>query len=255
MKLLRIPAYILLACTGFLFSCSDKTEQFETENIADYLPLQTGKYITYRLDSLVFVNFQQFPETHRYQVKHVVDGTLTDNLGRPTYRIVRYINNETGTGEWALNGTYFITPLEDQVELIEDNLRFIKLHTPMKEGFSWKGNTYLPNEPYASFGYIMENDNDMQTWDFTYDNYASTFTYDGKTYADVYTVESAGDSINVPIVAIQSYGSKTRSVEKYAKNIGLVFRDYALWEYQPNLNGPNPTYSGFAIRMWMIDHN
>ena len=39
------------------FSCSNKTEPFVSEPLSDYIPLQTGKYITYRLDSLVFTNF------------------------------------------------------------------------------------------------------------------------------------------------------------------------------------------------------
>lgn len=253
LSLIRLSFLFLLTVT--FFSCSDKKEVLESDPISDYLPLQTGKYITYRLDSLVFVDFQQFPEVHSYLVKHVVDGEITDNLGRPSYRIVRYLNNSTGSDSWVTNGTYFITPLDKQTEVIEDNLRVIKLHAPMVEGFSWKGNSYLPDEPYSPFGYVFENDNDMQKWDFNYDTFESTFSYGGEDYADVHTVEEQADSINVPITAPLSYASKSRSVEKYAKNIGLVYREYTLWEYQPNPGGPHPSYSGFGITMWMVDHN
>ena len=114
-----------LAAIAFLFSftsCEKKTEEFTTEAIAEYLPLTVGKYISYRLDSTVFTNFGRNEETHRYQVKHVVDAQVTDNLGRPSFRILRYLRDSSGTQPWVENGTYFITNLTDQAEVIEDNL-------------------------------------------------------------------------------------------------------------------------------------
>ncbi|HEY9663211.1 MAG TPA: hypothetical protein V6C65_32600, partial [Allocoleopsis sp.] len=82
------------------------------------------------------------------------------------------------------------------------------------------------------------------------------FSYKGNNYTDVYTVEEADESFNVPITSPGSYGSKSRSVEKYAKAIGLVYREYELWEYQPNTGGTGGPYkTGFGITMWMIDHN
>jgi len=35
----------------------------------------------------------------------------------------------------------------------------------------------------------------------------------------------------------------------------MVYRKYELWEYQPNISGPNPYSTGFGITLWMIDHN
>src|SRR5687767_13935146 len=129
-----------------LTSCSEK-EEFTSEPINDYFLLTPGKYISYRLDSLVFTNFGRTIETHRYQVKEQVDALITDNLGRPSYRVFRYLRDSLGLTPWQPSGTYFITPLADQVEVVEDNLRFIKLHMPLRENFSWKGNRYLPSEP------------------------------------------------------------------------------------------------------------
>jgi hypothetical protein len=44
------------------------------------------------------------------------------------------------------------------------------------------------------------------------------------------------------------------AIEKYAKNIGLVTRDFILWEYQPPSSEP-AHFTGFGIKMWMINHN
>ncbi len=238
-----------------LFSCSKTTEEFVTEPLSDYLPLQPGKYITYRIDSLVFTNFQRDIETHSYQVKHVVDTIVSDALGQPSYRIYRFIRDSAGTQNWVSNGSYYITPLADQIEVVENNLRFVKLHAPIKEGNSWRGNMYLSTDPYSSLGYTFANDNSMKSWEYTYDSFEPTFSYNGQNYTDVYTIEHVDEAQNVPIVDPQNIAFKTRSFEKYSKNIGLVYRHHEIWEYQPNTSGPDPFYIGFGVTMWMVDHN
>ena len=95
---------LFLALFSFLFfitSCEKETEEFKTEAIADYLPLAVGKYITYRLDSTVFTNLGRNEEIHSYQVKHMVDAQIADNLGRPSYRIIRYLRDSLGTQPWV----------------------------------------------------------------------------------------------------------------------------------------------------------
>ncbi|SRR5258706_2175077 len=242
--------FLPVACIS-LFSCSHKSEEFVSEKLSDYLPLQSGKYITYRLDSLIYTSFGTVAETHRYQAKYVVDALITDNLGRPSYRVYTYIRDSAGTQSWTASGTYFVTPLADQLELIEDNFRFIKLHMPITEGFQWKGNSYLAFHPYAP-AYNFTNDGDIQDWEFTYDPIDTDISYRGNNYKDVLTVEEADDQANVPVTNPNDIGYQTLSLEKYAKGIGLVFRKHILWDYQPY---PTAHYTGFGITLWMIDHN
>jgi hypothetical protein len=260
MRQLSIFRFSLLAVAIVaLFSCNKK-EEYVTDKLSDYIPLTPGKYITYRLDSMVFTNFGRNTEIHRYQVKHVIDALITDNLGRPSYRVYVYIRDSTGLQPWQPAGnTYYITPLADQVEVIENNLRFIKLHAPVTDAFTWKGNKYLPSDtcggPYCPI-YKFSNDDEIQDWDYYYDGGPASFSYLGINYSNVISIEEANESFNVPITVPTSYAAKTRSVEKYSKNIGLAYREYTLWEYQPNTGNPAGPYStGFGITMWMIDHN
>ncbi|MDZ4793734.1 MAG: hypothetical protein SGI83_05590 [Bacteroidota bacterium] len=255
MRLQLLTRISLLAIIiSSLFSCNEK-EEFVTENIKDYLPLTTGKYIIYRLDSLVFTQFGRTIETHRYQQKDQVDGIFTDLAGRTSYRIQRYLRDSLGTGYWQPLSTYVITPLTDQIELQEDNLRFIKLHMPITNGFSWKGNRYIPTDAYSQ-KYNFSNDNEMELWDYYYDGLASPFSYRGYNYTNVLSVEEIDEAFNVPITSPTSYAAKSRAVEKYSKSIGLVYQEYELWEYQPNTGGSGgPYYTGFGIKKWMIDHN
>jgi hypothetical protein len=255
MRQLSLCRFSLLAVAIFtLFSCNKK-EVYDTDKLSDYIPLTPGKYITYRLDSMVFRVFGTVTEIHKYQVKHVIDAQIPDNLGRPSYRVFVYIRDSAGLQPWQPSGnTYFITPLEDRVEVVENNLRFIKIHAPVKDGYSWKGNSFLPSVvkgPYDPF-FSFNNDDNMYDWDYYYDGNPSSFSYQGFNYTNVQTVEEADESTNVPII-LDAYAYRSRAVEKYSKNIGLVYREYELWDYQTNLT---PHYkTGFGITMWMIDHN
>ncbi len=237
-------------------SCSDKKEQFETELLSDYTPaLQPGKYITYRVDSLVFPNFGRATEIHKYQQKHVIDALITDNLGRPSYRVIRYITDSMATQPWQVSGTYLITKLDDKIEVIEDNQRVIKIRVPLNEGFTWKGNIFISSNPYDPL-YKFSNDDNMNDWEFYYDMFESSFSYKNNNYTDVWTIEAADEAYNVPITDPTSYATRSRAMEKYSKNIGLVYRLYELWEYQPNPGGTGGPYkTGFGVTQWMVDHN
>src|SRR5688572_15133991 len=87
--------FVISLFVAGIISCNEK-EEFTSEQLTDYFPLQVGKYITYRLDSTVFTGFQRVIEIHKYREKHVVDAVITDNQGRPTYRIFRYLSDSLG---------------------------------------------------------------------------------------------------------------------------------------------------------------
>lgn len=253
LSLSRIILLVLLP--AILFSCNKQTlEDFQNEPLSDYMPLQVGKYITYRVDSLIFTNFGRDEETHSYLVKHVIDAQITDNLGRPAFRVFRYTNDVDGSGRWEPTGSYSITPLKDRIEVTEDNLRFIKLLLPLSDKTTWKGNKFLGPSPYSTL-FSFSNDDDMQDWDYQYNMDDTNFSYEGKSYSDVCTVEEADESFNVPINNPAAYASYTKAEEKYSKGIGLIYRDYSMWEYQPNTGSSGGYRVGFGIKMWMVDHN
>jgi hypothetical protein len=256
--LLRVAFFSFIIV--IVFSCN-KTEQFQTEPLSNYIPLVTGKYITYRVDSTVFINFGRTTVVHNYLVKHVVDAQVTDNLGRPSFRVFKFIRDTASTQPWTPNGSYFVTPFSDRIELIEDNLRIIKMHLPIRDGYSWKGNKYLPTNPYRPL-YTFSNDDNMADWDFYFNGAAKpTDSIMGRTYPNVYTIQEDDEAYNVPIADPHAYAARSLAIEKYSQNIGLVYRELTLWEQQPNPTGnpPNIIYDpyriGFGMKMWMIDHN
>ena len=336
------PVFILAFFAYNFFSCTKKTEEYTSAPLSDYYPLLVGKYITYRVDSTIFTNFGRSTQVHSYQVKHSIEVQLTDNLGRPAYRVFRYLRDTAGSQPWVPNGSYFITPLDQSIEVIENNLRVIKMHLPVKNGFNWKGNTYLPTDAYATF-YTFSNDDYLAFWDFAFTSIDEPLTVNGNSFPKVTTVTQINDvyipdtifvsnnQLSVPdkTVAVwakgtatdtitivppspasvenffnvsnrsnrpmrlngilipvgynrtyrysggqwtypidpvtgspdmsvssgASYASKNYGIEKFAANLGLVYREFIMWEFQPTYVGDDGFKVGFGIKMSIIDHN
>ena len=252
LKLMRVLPCLSLLTLLFLVSCKKETEQYQAETVSQYVSPQPGKYITYRTDSTVTVSFGSSLRVNSYQEKLVVDALLTDNLGRPSYRVFRYIRDTAGLQAWKPQGTLFITPTANTLEVIENNLRTVKLVTPVKVDNTWKGNQFLPTSPYApTFDFSI--DNDISDWQYTYAASDETFTANGKSIPNVVTVEQSDEGSSIPVTS-DNYSFKTRSVEKYAKGLGLVFQEFDMWEYQPS-SGQRPGYRGFGVKRSIIDHN
>src|ERR1700730_12762805 len=133
----------LLSFVLVLFSHCKKSAEFSSAPLQNYMNLQVGKYVIYRLDSTQFVNYGQTTVKINYQAKDEIDAAITDNLGRPGFRVIRYLRDTAGQNPWTPNSTYMIVPVEKSIEVIAQNFRYLKLMLPIKEGFNWKGNNYI----------------------------------------------------------------------------------------------------------------
>jgi hypothetical protein len=238
-----------------LVSCKKETETFQTASVSDYFPLQVGKYITYDLDSTLFTAFGQTQTVVHYQAQDRVDAQIVDNIGRPSYRIIRFMR-KNDTQPWVAHNTFMVTVTENSVEYNENNLRFIKLRLPVVQDFSWKGNSFINT---------TSNDPDLQylsDWDYIYDSVGMPLTINSLTIDSTVKVFERDEFLgNDPSNASTQYAEKTYSVEKYGKGIGLIYREFMRWEYQ----GPQPPfpddpvvpgyYVGYGVKMSIIDHN
>ncbi len=249
--------YCLLAIAVAVIQESCKKQaDFATAPVADYMPMQPGKYIHYRLDSTLYINFGQQDTVISYDAKDVIDSVITDNEGRISYRVIRYLRSygSEDNAAYIPRMTYMVTPTRSDVEVVEENLRFQKLKLPVTEGYSWRGNTYLPTTPFYDI-YEFGNDQDIDLWDYTYQDINQPALINDIIYDSTITVLQVADSSNVPIESPDMLAYKNYWVEQYAKNIGLVYKEVEMWEYQPAA-GVSPSYiSGFGIRMSIIDHN
>lgn len=233
---------------SLLASCKKENATFTSASVNDYFPLQVGKYITYDLDSTVFTNFNQNETVRHYQAQYKVESQTTDNLGRQGYTIYRYLRQDS-TQNWTIDNVFTVFPSDRTIEYNQDNLRFIKLAAPIEEGFSWKGNSYLAFDPYRS--YVFANPAFMEDWNYTYQDVNQSLIIGSKTFDSTITVFEVADSTGDPKVPGTQYAEKTYSIEKYAKEVGLIYKDFIHWEYQSTDN----TYKGFGEKLSIIDYN
>ncbi len=236
-----------------LASCKKEDANFTSDSINDYFPLQVGKYITYNLDSTVFINFGQTEVVNHYQAQDVVDAQITDNLGRPAFRIIRYLRTDS-TQPWTPNNVFMAVPTKNSLEYVENNLRYLKLMLPIQQGFSWNGNSYIVDDPFAN--YQFSDVTLMDGWNYTYDSVGVPLTINSLNIDSTITVDEIDEFLGQdPSIPGTQFAEKTYSIEKYGKGIGLIYRDFLHWEYQGPQASINPGYTGFGITLSIIDHN
>jgi hypothetical protein len=252
MKLIHTSLLLFLILT--IYSCKDSKYRFDDYNIqstrlTELIPLQTGKYIIYRLDSTIPVNLGRDLAVRHYRIKDEIAEPYTDNLGQPGYKVIRSISDSSGTTPWKPISTYYITPLRDRIEVVENNLRIKKLVVPLKLDVTWKGYSSLPYSPFGEFAH--QGLNEVNTWDFAYTGFGQE-TIGNIVIDSVWTVQH----LNLVPDSSSVLFETGLSEEKYAKNIGLVSKEFILLETAKNQMDPSDQYTiGFGVKMWMIEHN
>ena len=243
--------YLIFVFAGSIFfnGCAKENEILKVIPLSDYYPLQVGKYISYNLDSTVFINFGVKDTVIKYQVRDFIDAKITDNLGRPAFRIIRSIRKDA-TKPWTGNNTFMAVPTNNAIEFIENNLRFQKLTLPIQNDRSWKGNTFIDTYSlYSDLKYLAD-------WDYTYDSVGVSINAGGLEFNNTLIVRQRDEFLGQdPKISSTQYAEKNYGIEKYAKGVGLIFKEFIHWEYQGAQPGRAAFFSGYGIKLTVIDYN
>ena len=244
-----VPFILIVSLPFLLNACKKSTETLTSTPVSDYYPLIVGKYITYSLDSLVFINFGAGSVIRNFQVKYVTDAKITDNLGKPAYRIIRYIR-KTANNPWVPDNTFWAANTGNGIDFTENNLRYQKLKTPIRDQYTWKGNSFIESTSLNSeLKYLAD-------WDYTYDSVGVASTIGTFILDTTLRVDQRNEVIGNTLDP-KTYSEINYAMEKYAAGIGMVYRKFLHTEYQP----PTPGVSGkfvdgsYGVTFTMIDHN
>lgn len=239
-----IMCCLLLAAMG----CAKK-ETLSLPKSKNYYPQEIGKYVTYRLDSTVIINSGQTMVTRSYQVRDLVDAAITDNQGRPAFRIRRMIRDTAGTQAWQDNTTFVVTAVNNGIETWENGLRYIKLKDPVRNEFSWKGNAYI--DTYSLNSELKW----MDGWNYTYENVAGPFRSGVRNFSNTITVAQRNEILGNPN-NLNSFSESNIAKEVYALGIGLVYKELLHLEYQPPAPPRNFGFRiGFGIKLQFLETN
>ncbi len=227
------------------FSCTKKKDdRYGNEYSRGYFPLQFGRYVTYDVDSTLWDDFLQVKSVLKYQMRYTIADTFRDNAFRLSYRIDVHIRKQADTMPWTPHRVIYVTPTENHLEYVENNVRFIKLVFPVSDGVTWKGNSMIPAGD-QDFQYFYD-------WNYRYSDFTQPFN-DGKAYfKNTVTVSQTDEVQNDPETMPAAYAYRTFAKEVYGYDIGLVYREMTHWIYDPGIVNYR---KGYSVVMRAVDHN
>ena len=234
---------IAASCSLMFTSCEKESEDLTGIEVGkNYMPLQVGKYILYDVDSIIYDDFLKAEIHNRYQMRYTVADSFSDNEGRISYTVDVHIR-KTSADKFEPNDVIYYTPTDSKVEMVQNNLRFIKLTFPVADGNSWNGNTYL-----NSLNTALEEYNNY-SWNYTYSRAGVIFDPGNNPFQTTVTVNQIDDVVNEPDG--EDYASKNFGQEIYAYNVGMIFKERIYWVYQPTIG----YRKGYAVTMRAIENN
>lgn len=210
---------LILAVT--LFACTRTVEELPNLDTT-YYPLETGKYRIYAIDSVVYNDFEERVDTNTYFLKEEIGETETDNLGKIYYRINRYTRVDTVGAPWIFDAVWAAQVVDHYAYSIENNQRYLNLVFPIKLDKDWDGLVYIRRDTTIS---IPGGSIDVyKDWgNFKIIGLDETSIIDGISYDSVVTILRADKVNNI---------ERRYSMEKYAKNIGLILRRDSILDTQ-----------------------
>ncbi len=233
----------------FFQSCKTEKDTFNTDLGHDYLALEVGKYITYEVDSTIFdpTGDSLIAYSKTYFKEEIVD-TLHDNNEHVLYRTERYERRELGAS-WQVTKVFTQSIQDNQGIVTEDNLRFIKMGFPVRENNSWDGLVHF--DPSLIVIVAGESLQMFKGWDYRIESVDEAESVGAFPFENVMTLREA-DNENLIELRV--------SREKYAKGIGLVYRERWILDTQcidgcTGMTWEEKAEKGFILRQTIIDHN
>ncbi len=235
-----------------LYACKREVYDFPDIETA-YYPLDSGKYIIYEVDYVLYNDFESRVDTFHYFLKEQVGKTETDNLGNLYYRIERYVKADSLGAEWQFQQVWAAQVHDNKAFRIENNQRFIAIAFPLSPNKDWDGLVYIRKDTTISIpGGTIDIYKDWGN--FKIQTFDQPETIDGIDYDSVLTVKRVDKINNI---------ERRYSLEKYAKNIGLVFKQDSILDTQCGgniascINKPwgQKAEKGFILNMKLIETN
>jgi hypothetical protein len=238
----------LVFTTALLNSCKKDRVVVDAKSSDLYqafLPLEVGKYIIYDIDSSIWDDTKCIKYTNKYQHEYLVADTFRDAQKRLSYAI-NVLSRKTPTDKFVVNDVVYYTPGAEQMEYVEKNIRFMRLVNPLVEGKKWKGNILVPSED--------QDYNYLQNWNYTYSNVLKPYSNGAINFEKTITVKEVDTILNNPETMPDAYASLLQSKSVYAFRVGLVYREYTYWIYDP-IPGSKNCRKGVGVTMRAVEYN
>lgn len=244
---------------GFGFaSCVKEGMHFPADIGDSYYPLETGKFLEYRVDSIIFddAGFGNNTDTLTSFVRETIGGTRVDGAGDTVFIVERRWRRSVND-PWLL--TNLFTAGKNQFEAIrqEGNLRFQVLKFPLDLNQRWRMTSYINPQVEVPIG--SETLEAYNFWDsrvLAYDSSGiiGAFEFEAPNLMVVSQASNDDDPLYLRLVR-----------ETYVRNLGLVQKEMEILDSRcirlgdPSLcagqEWDEKAEKGFKLRQVLVNHN
>jgi len=191
--------YLLLFVVIFAACAKDPIEPLDLP-IAGirYFPLEAGAYIDYTITEITIDKTSNYYDTVVYSLRQRTDAQIIDNENDTAWRIEMW--RAMPNAAYQIHDIWMAKKTDSQVQMVEENIRYVKIRFPANIDKTWDGNIY--------------NENDNQNYTIT--GIDQPKTINGFTFDSILTVTQEADS---------SIIHKDLCSEQYAIGIGLVYKE------------------------------
>jgi hypothetical protein len=188
----------------------------------DFFPLELGREYIYAVDSFIFRTIAGGlrVDTVRLWRREFAFDSLSDDTGAAVYRFERS-ERYRPDAPWTPRGVFSAQREATRAMRTEENLRLIPLIFPPLEGRRWNGNQYVASDTRIIVaGESLEL---FKGWDYRILSGAQAETIGERNYESVVAVRMAD---------FESLVERRLVIEKYARGVGLVYREYLIADTQ-----------------------
>ena len=255
---MRIEYWFVFCCALLFASCdNDGTVQPGVPNSEAYFPLEVGRYIEYRVDSIVFDDAPggNKKDTIRFQLREEVVSLNVSQPGDTSYYLHRFRRN-TDAEPWSLTDVWATGYDENSANRLEENLIFRKMTMPLYAGLRWISTAYISPETKVQIG--TEIIEPYEYWDSRVQTIDASGSVGDFAFQD-------GLVMQIRQVDTDDELMKRYVHETYVRNIGLVERTdtildsrcIELGDFGPCIGKPwvDHASKGYILSQVMIAHN
>jgi hypothetical protein len=194
--------FLILFVLVFIVACKKQEDKVpDYIKVDKYAGLEKGRFIIYQaieINHTPATSTTVISDTFRYELKVVIEDTLTDDLGRISWKYLRY-KRQNAQENWALSDVWTTLLAAENLEIVEENQRIIKLKSPIKNSTAWNENIY----------------NNLGESVVSYEKINASFSLNSLSFDSTVTVNQGEERNLISFVKKQ---------EVYAKGVGMVYK-------------------------------
>lgn len=223
-EIVKIVKYTL----GFLFvliiiiGCQEDDPTAAKNEILEsiYFPLNEGLSNEYIITKYIIVDNGASVDTSIYYLREVIVDEFVD-FSNITTKIIDQYERATLNAPWVYKKSVNSTISENQAQRSDGNFKFVKLQLPIDLDKEWNPNQYFDTEIDLLVG--GQNIEYYKNWTAKYISQEESLEVNNVVYQNIVTVEIANHENRLEL---------RRGIERYAENIGLIYRKIEVFDTQ-----------------------